>query len=71
MKASKLGFGVVIERSNNGTSKRQPFIVMACEMSGKYVPKLRKIKQDDTRSRKCECLFKLHGYCRVDGFIIV
>ena len=68
MEASKLGFSFVIERSDNGTRRRQPFVVMTCERSGKHVQKLRKIKHDDTGSRKCECPFKLHGYCRVDGF---
>ncbi|XP_058776374.1 uncharacterized protein LOC131650671 [Vicia villosa] len=67
MEASKLGFGVVIGRSKNDTSIRQAFVVMTCERSGKYVSKIRKLKHDDTGSRKCECPFKLRASCRVDG----
>ncbi|XP_058776635.1 uncharacterized protein LOC131650959 [Vicia villosa] len=33
--ASKLGFGVVIARSDNDTSRRQAFVVMRCERDGK------------------------------------
>ncbi|XP_058776948.1 uncharacterized protein LOC131651297 [Vicia villosa] len=67
IEASKLGFGIVIARSDNGTSRRQAFIVMTCERGGKYVPKIQKFKHDDTGSRKCLCPFKLRVSCRVDG----
>ncbi|XP_058775948.1 uncharacterized protein LOC131650245 [Vicia villosa] len=66
MVASKLGFGVVIGMFDTGTSRRKAFVTMRCERSGKYVLKIRKLKHDDTGSRKCECPFKLHGYCWVD-----
>ncbi|XP_058733875.1 protein FAR1-RELATED SEQUENCE 5-like [Vicia villosa] len=67
MVASKLGFGVVIGRSDNDTSRRQAFVTMTCERSEKYVPKIRKLKHYVTGSRKCECLSKLRGYCRVNN----
>ncbi|XP_058776898.1 protein FAR1-RELATED SEQUENCE 5-like [Vicia villosa] len=66
-KASKFGFSVVIARSDNSTSRRQAFVMMRCERGGKYVPTNRKLKHDDTRSRKCACSFKLRTSCRVDG----
>ncbi|XP_050889094.1 uncharacterized protein LOC127094282 [Lathyrus oleraceus] len=58
----KLGFGIVIGRSDNGLDRRQAFVAMICERSGMYQPRLRNFKRDDTRSRKCECPFKLRGY---------
>lgn len=30
--------------------------------SGTYQPRIRKLKRDDTRSRKCKCRVKLRGY---------
>ncbi|XP_058726817.1 uncharacterized protein LOC131598208 [Vicia villosa] len=54
-------------RSDNVTNKRQAFVTMRCKRVGKYVSKIRKLKHDDTGSRKCESPFKLHGSCRVDG----
>ncbi|XP_050889706.1 uncharacterized protein LOC127094994 [Lathyrus oleraceus] len=66
IKASKLEFNIVIGRSDNGSNRRQSFVTMRCERSDTYVPPIRKLKRDDTRSRKCECLFKLHGYRKVD-----
>ncbi|XP_058776787.1 uncharacterized protein LOC131651137 [Vicia villosa] len=65
--ASKLGFGVVIARSDDGTSRRKAFVMMRCERGGKYVPTNRKLKHDDTGSRMCACPFKLCVSCRVDG----
>ncbi|XP_058766511.1 uncharacterized protein LOC131640124 [Vicia villosa] len=47
-KAVDLGFGVVIGRSDNGTARRNPFVTMLCERSGKYNPPLKKFKKDDT-----------------------
>lgn len=60
--ASKMEFGVVIGRSDNGLDKRCAFVTMTCERSGKYIPPLQNFKRDDTGSRKCECPFKLCGY---------
>ncbi|XP_058742515.1 protein FAR1-RELATED SEQUENCE 6-like [Vicia villosa] len=65
--ACKLGFGDVIARFDNGTSRRQAFVVMKCERGWKYVPTNRKLKHDGTGSRKCVCPFKLSVSCRVDG----
>ncbi|XP_058781271.1 uncharacterized protein LOC131655402 [Vicia villosa] len=67
IEASKFGFDVVIARSDNGSSRRQEFVVMTCERSGKYVPKVQTLKHDDTKSRKCVCPFKLCASCRING----
>lgn len=64
--AGNLGFGVVIERSDNGLDRRHTFLTMICERSGTYQPRIRKLKWDDTGSRKCECPFKLLGYPMAD-----
>ena len=60
--ATKVGFDVVIGRSDNGTDRRNAFVTLTCERSGKYMPRIRNFKREDTGSRKCECPFKLHGY---------
>ncbi|XP_058775580.1 protein FAR1-RELATED SEQUENCE 5-like [Vicia villosa] len=60
--ATNLGFDVEIGRSNNGTARRNAFVTMLCERSGKYHPPLRKSKRDDMSSRKCECPFKICCY---------
>lgn len=39
-KAFKLGFCVVIRRSNNGSDRRCASVTMTCERSGKYIPSL-------------------------------
>lgn len=62
VKVMKLGFGVVIGRYGNGSDRRQIFVTMSCERSGTYQPSIRKLKRDDTRSRKCERQFKSHEY---------
>ncbi|XP_058762910.1 uncharacterized protein LOC131636301 [Vicia villosa] len=65
--ASKLGFGIVMTRSDNGTNRRQAFVVMKCERGENYIPTNRKLKHDYTGLRKCVCPFKLCISCRVDG----
>lgn len=60
--ASKLGFGVIIGRSDNGSDIRCTFVTMTCERKGKYIHHIRNFKRDDTYSRKYECPFKLCGY---------
>lgn len=40
IEASKLGFSVVIGRSDNGSDKRCVFVTMTCERSGKYITPL-------------------------------
>src|SRR3954466_6850661 len=64
--ASKLGFGIVILRSDNGNSRRKVFVVLNCERGGSYVQSNRVLKHDDTESRKCGCPFKLRAAQRVD-----
>ena len=60
--AFKLGFGVVIQRSDNDSDRRCAFMTMTCQRSRKYKTPLQKLKPYDIDSRKCECLFKLCGY---------
>ncbi|XP_058726691.1 uncharacterized protein LOC131598070 [Vicia villosa] len=60
--ATILSFSVVIGRSDNGLERRNVFVTMLYERSGKYWTPLRKFKRDDMRSRKCECPFKIRGY---------
>lgn len=66
MEVGKLGFGVVIGRPDIGSDRRQTFVTMGCEKNGTYQPQIKNFKQDDTRSRKCECWFKLCGYYMAD-----
>ncbi|XP_058783670.1 uncharacterized protein LOC131658390 [Vicia villosa] len=60
--ATNIGFGVVKGRSDNGSKRRNAFITVLCERSGKYHTPLHKFKRDDMGSRKCECPFKIRGY---------
>lgn len=46
MEAGKLGFDIVIGRSDNGFDRRQTFITMRCERSGTYQPSIRKLEHD-------------------------
>ncbi|XP_058776984.1 uncharacterized protein LOC131651336 [Vicia villosa] len=55
IKASKLGFGVVIGRFDNGLDRRGAFVTLTCKRSGKYKPHLRNFKGDETGSRKYLC----------------
>ena len=59
--AHEIGFVVVIMRSDTNTSirGRDPFLLIACEMSGEYRPKKKDLVRTYTDSRKCGCLFKL------------
>ena len=52
--ATRLGFGVVIARSNNDSERRNTFVTLLCERSGIYQTPLRNFKRDDTGSRRCE-----------------
>ncbi|XP_058779475.1 uncharacterized protein LOC131653367 [Vicia villosa] len=60
--AMKLGFCIVIGGSDNNTARRNVFVTLTCERSGKYICRIQKLKHDDTGSRKCECPFRLRGY---------
>ncbi|XP_058721691.1 protein FAR1-RELATED SEQUENCE 5-like [Vicia villosa] len=64
--ASKLEFGIVTLRSNNGNSRRKTFVVLNCERGGRYVPTNWVLKHEDTGSRKCGCSFKLRMTRRID-----
>lgn len=66
-KAGKLGFDIVIKRSDNGYDRRHTFLTLSCERSGKYTNPIWKLKQDGTGSRKCECPIKLHEYLMVNN----
>lgn len=62
----KPDIGIIIERSDNGSNRRQTFVTMRCERSGMHIPLIQELKPDDTRLRKCECPFNLHKYCKVN-----
>src|SRR3954468_290877 len=64
--ASKVGFGIVILRSDNGNSRRKAFVVLNCERGGSYAQSNRMLKHEDTGSRKCGCPIKLRATRRVD-----
>lgn len=64
--SGKLGFGLVIGRTDNGSDERQVFVTMIYERSGTYQSNIRKLIRYDNKSRKCECPFKLHGYYMED-----
>jgi len=57
---AKVGFTISIDRSN----LINPMLTLHCERSGQYkLPKReKKLKLEDTSSRKCGCLFKMCGY---------
>jgi hypothetical protein len=60
--AEKAGFTMVIEKSDNGSHKRKRFFILGCERGGEYKEPKRKLKKDDTATRKCKCPFRLRGY---------
>ncbi|XP_058783295.1 uncharacterized protein LOC131657971 [Vicia villosa] len=64
--ASKLGFNIVIGRSDKGYDRRYTFVTLRCKRSGKYANHIRKLKRNDTDSRRYECPFKLCGYLMVN-----
>src|SRR3954469_23639805 len=64
--ASKVGFRIVILRSDNENSRRKAFVVLNSEQGGSYAQSNRVLKHEDTGSRKCGCPFKLRATRRVD-----
>src|ERR1051325_4059254 len=44
LEATRLRFGIVIARSDNGTDRRNAFIILTCERSGKYVAHIQNFK---------------------------
>lgn len=56
----------LIGRLDNDSDRRQAFVTMVCEINDMYQPWIRKLKWDDTGSRKCECPFDLREYRMTD-----
>jgi hypothetical protein len=66
--AVKLGFTIIISKSDNGSDKRKQTLVLGCERGGVYRESKKKLKgQDIIRSIKCECPFRLRGYFLSSG----
>ncbi|CAJ2668212.1 unnamed protein product [Trifolium pratense] len=60
--AKKAGFTIVIAKSDNGSYRRKRYFVLGCERGGEYKERIRKLKNEDTATRKCNCRFRLRGY---------
>ncbi|CAJ2665946.1 unnamed protein product [Trifolium pratense] len=60
--AKKAGFTIVIAKSDNGSYRRKRYFVLGCERGGEYKERKRKLKNEDTATRKCNCRFRLRGY---------
>lgn len=58
----KLRFIIVIGRSDNSSDRRHAFVIIRRERSSKYTKPIYKLKQDETRTRKYKCPFKLREY---------
>jgi hypothetical protein len=56
--AAKAGFTIVVEKSDNGVDQRKKYSVLGCERGGLYKEPKRKLKKEDTATRKCQCPFK-------------
>jgi hypothetical protein len=57
-----LKFAIVIVNSDYGDGKRKQKLVLGCERGGAYKRTSKKIKFEETRTRKCGCPFRLRGY---------
>jgi len=53
---------VVIEKSDHGSDRRKQYFILGCERGGVYKETNKKLKREDTRSRKQGCPFGPHGY---------
>ncbi|KAK2397703.1 protein FAR1-RELATED SEQUENCE [Trifolium repens] len=60
--AAGLKFAFVMVNSDNGDGKRKQKLVLGCERGGTYKRTSKKIKFEETGTRKCGCPFKLRGY---------
>jgi hypothetical protein len=60
--AAGLRFAVVIVNLDYGDGKRKQKLMLGYERGGAYKQTSKKTKFEDTGTRKCGCLFKLHGY---------
>ncbi|KAK2415732.1 hypothetical protein QL285_038190 [Trifolium repens] len=52
-----LKFAIVIVNSDYGDEKRKPKLVLGCERGGTYKRTSKKIKFEETGTRKCGCPF--------------
>ncbi|XP_017420471.2 uncharacterized protein LOC108330501 [Vigna angularis] len=70
--AFDLGFVVVIIRSDTTTGEagRKTFILLGCESSGKYRKYKPDVQPSFSGTRKCECLFRLRGKPKGDGWVL-
>ena len=59
--ANRAGFTVIIRRA---CEDRNVMLKLVCERSGEHKVLKTKVKHEATRSRKCECLFKVRGLCK-------
>ncbi|PNY01956.1 FAR1 DNA-binding domain protein [Trifolium pratense] len=64
--AVKLKFAIVIGKSDNDNDIRKQYFRLDCERGGRYVSTNKKLKFDQTSTRKCGCPFRLRGYCNAD-----
>jgi len=57
------GFVIVILRSDTwtGQQERMTYILLGCEIGGKYKQYKKDVDINQTRSKKCECPFRLRG----------
>ncbi|XP_045794240.1 protein FAR1-RELATED SEQUENCE 5-like [Trifolium pratense] len=60
--AIKAGFTMVIVKSDNGSYRRKKTLVLGCSRGGAYKEPNRKLKKEDTATRKLNCPFRLRGY---------
>ncbi|XP_057418606.1 uncharacterized protein LOC130712810 [Lotus japonicus] len=68
----QLGFVIIIRRSYCGSkgrgSKSRQLAILGCELGGKYKPYKPKLKRKGTRTKKCDCPFRLKaGRTSEDG----
>ncbi|XP_024630682.2 protein FAR1-RELATED SEQUENCE 5-like [Medicago truncatula] len=66
-KARKLGFTIVIGKSDKDDNGRSAFVTVICEIGGSYREYKRKTRCKIAGSVKCECTFRLRGYLLIAG----
>ncbi|AES62388.1 FAR1 DNA-binding domain protein [Medicago truncatula] len=66
-KARKLGFSIVIGKSDNSGNGRSAFVTLICERGGSYTEYKRKSRRQIVGSVKRECPFRLRGYLLAGG----
>jgi hypothetical protein len=55
--STKLKFATVIVNSTYGADRRKQKLVLGCERGGVYKLTKKKLKFEETRTKKCGCLF--------------